>query len=473
MVVRSLDINKDPFRSHENNEELVGAEVLYLSAIGTLMYFASNLRSDISFAVLDTKTLECVGREPESCLRFWCSFVDLRISPLHTKFHSPLSHSSELVSRAFRQFLAAFGPNRAYLRHLAFSGELSLVKPKTPQDKAQDPEPGPFPFRLIGSAIVAKTALNNGMSHYTFAVYRNLFAAVVFAPFAALLERPVIDQNLYYAGMKYTTATFATAMCNILPAITFLLAWILRLENVNIWKIGSQAKIVGTIVTLGGATIMSLVGGPIIGLPWTKHNVPSTTTKVVSPTELNPIKGALFIAAGCFCWACFYNLQAITLKKYPAGLSLTSLICMAGALQGTALTLVVQRGNFGIWSLHLGSSKFYASLYCGIVTSGIGYYMSGLIMNVKGPVFVTSFNPLNMIIVAILGSFILSEQLNLGRVVGAAVIVVGLYLVIWGTGKDPKSEKKLSTHENVESNNEKELAEIKSSNQAVIGDESV
>ncbi|KAL8460447.1 hypothetical protein ACS0TY_032114 [Phlomoides rotata] len=49
-----------------------------------------------------------VGRDPESCLRFWPSFVDLRISSLHTKFHSPLSHSSELVSRAFRQFLATF-----------------------------------------------------------------------------------------------------------------------------------------------------------------------------------------------------------------------------------------------------------------------------------------------------------------------------------------------------------------------------
>ncbi|KAL4553913.1 hypothetical protein LXL04_040018 [Taraxacum kok-saghyz] len=49
-----------------------------------------------------------VGRDPESCLRFWRSFVYLRISPLHTKFHSPLSHSSELVSRAFRHFLATF-----------------------------------------------------------------------------------------------------------------------------------------------------------------------------------------------------------------------------------------------------------------------------------------------------------------------------------------------------------------------------
>ncbi|KAI9169877.1 hypothetical protein LWI28_018999 [Acer negundo] len=35
---------------------------------------------------------------------FWRSFVDLWISPLHRKFHSPLSHSSELVSRAFHQF---------------------------------------------------------------------------------------------------------------------------------------------------------------------------------------------------------------------------------------------------------------------------------------------------------------------------------------------------------------------------------
>ncbi|PHU03449.1 hypothetical protein BC332_28700 [Capsicum chinense] len=50
MVVRSLDINKDPFRPHENNEELVGAEVPYLSAIGALMYLASNSRPDISFA---------------------------------------------------------------------------------------------------------------------------------------------------------------------------------------------------------------------------------------------------------------------------------------------------------------------------------------------------------------------------------------------------------------------------------------
>lgn len=43
-----------------------------------------------------------------------------------------------------------------------------------------------------------------------------------------LFGRPVLDQNMYYLGMKYTTATFAAAMCNILPALTFVMAWILR-----------------------------------------------------------------------------------------------------------------------------------------------------------------------------------------------------------------------------------------------------
>ncbi|XP_075106887.1 secreted RxLR effector protein 161-like [Nicotiana tabacum] len=51
MVVRSLDINKDPFRPQENDEELVGNETPYLSAIGALMYLANNTRPDIAFAV--------------------------------------------------------------------------------------------------------------------------------------------------------------------------------------------------------------------------------------------------------------------------------------------------------------------------------------------------------------------------------------------------------------------------------------
>ncbi|CAM8888021.1 unnamed protein product [Rhodiola kirilowii] len=51
MVVRSLNIEKDPFHPRSNDEEILSLEVPYLSAIGALMYLANNTRPDISFAV--------------------------------------------------------------------------------------------------------------------------------------------------------------------------------------------------------------------------------------------------------------------------------------------------------------------------------------------------------------------------------------------------------------------------------------
>ena len=51
MVVRSLDMNKDQFRPKDEDEELLGIEVPYVSAIGALMYVANFTRPDIAFAV--------------------------------------------------------------------------------------------------------------------------------------------------------------------------------------------------------------------------------------------------------------------------------------------------------------------------------------------------------------------------------------------------------------------------------------
>ncbi|KAL8103037.1 WAT1-related protein At2g39510-like [Apium graveolens] len=333
-------------------------------------------------------------------------------------------------------------------------------------------------FGFAGQGILAKTALNQGMNHFTFSVFRNGIAAIVFAPFAIFHERkvrpsmtisiffkifmmgllePVIDQNLYYAGMQYTTATFAIALSNIVPALIFIMAWISGLEKVKLKSRHSQGKIVGTIVTVGGAMVMTLFKGPPIGLPWTKQpSFHHSSSAITSPYPHDSVKGALMISAGCICWASFTILQAITLKEYPAELSLTALICGMGSLQGAILTLVVERGNFAIWSVHW-DMKFITALYSGVICSGVAYYVSGVIMQERGPVFVTAFNPLGMVLVAILSSFILSEQLDLGSVVGAIVIVTGLYLVIWGKSKDETSCKIIDKDEEAAATNDLEM----------------
>jgi hypothetical protein len=51
MEVRSLNVEKDQFRPREEDEEVLGPEIPYLSAIGALMYLTNNTRPDIAFAV--------------------------------------------------------------------------------------------------------------------------------------------------------------------------------------------------------------------------------------------------------------------------------------------------------------------------------------------------------------------------------------------------------------------------------------
>ncbi|KAK2418013.1 WAT1-related protein [Trifolium repens] len=310
-------------------------------------------------------------------------------------------------------------------------------------------------FGYAGMDVLSKAALNKGMSNYVLVVYRHAVAFIVIVPFAIILEKkvrpkmtfsifmklvilsvlePVIDQNLYFLGMKYTTATFAVAMFNVLPAITFVVAWILKLEKIKMKSVHSQAKIVGTVATVVGAMLMTLLKGPILNI----FGIHGSSAQIQHNSGANlqhAIKGSIMITIGCFSCACFMILQAITLETYPAELSLTAWICLLGTIEGGIVALIMERGEPSVWSLNW-DTKLLAAVYSGIVCSGMAYYIQGAVMRYRGPVFVTTFNPLCMVIVAIMGSFFLAEKIYLGRVIGAVVIIFGLYLVVWGKSKD-------------------------------------
>nr|GEW62115.1 WAT1-related protein At5g07050-like [Tanacetum cinerariifolium] len=272
-------------------------------------------------------------------------------------------------------------------------------------------------FGYAGMNILTKVSLNGGMSHYVLVVYRHAFATVAIAPFAIILERnkrpkitfslfmqmfvlgllgPVIDQNFYYAGLKFTSPTFSCAMSNMLPAMTFVMAVLCRMEKLDLKKVRSQAKVIGTVLTVAGAMLMTL-----------------------------------------------YKGNNVTMRIYRAPLSLTCLVCFIGTLQSIAVTFVMEHKP-NVWSIGW-DMNLLAAAYAGIVSSSIAYYVQGLVMEKRGPVFVTAFSPLMMIIVAIMGSFILAEKIYMGGVMGAILIVMGLYSVLWGKYKEYK---------------EKELAEI-------------
>ncbi|MCE5165686.1 hypothetical protein HAX54_011636, partial [Datura stramonium] len=314
-------------------------------------------------------------------------------------------------------------------------------------------------FGYAGMNVITKVSLNGGMSHYVLVVYRHAFATLAIAPFALLLERklrpkmtfmmflqifvlgllgPVIDQNFYYAGLKFTSPTFSCAMSNMLPAMTFVMAVLCRMEKVHIKKLRCQAKVLGTIVTVAGAMLMTLYKGHVINLVWSNNIHTNTSSNVPQPneeaTDKDWLKGSILLIGATFAWASFFILQAITMRKYTAPLSLTTLVCFMGTLQSIAVTLVMEHKT-SAWAIGF-DMNLLAAVYAGIVSSSLAYYVQGLVMEKRGPVFVTAFSPLMMIIVAIMGSFILAEKIYLGGVLGAVLIVAGLYSVLWGKYKE-------------------------------------
>ncbi|KAL9267381.1 WAT1-related protein [Drosera capensis] len=279
-------------------------------------------------------------------------------------------------------------------------------------------------FGLAGMDILSKVALNQGMSNYVLVVYRHAAATIVTAPLALIFDKKTRP--------KMTPAIF----------FKVLLLGLLEMERVNITSRRSQAKIFGTMATVAGAMIMTLVTGPALKLFWTRGSTGSAAANVVDISLHEAILGSILITIGCFSWAAFVILQAITLKTYPAELSLTVWICLMGTLEGSALAFVMERGNSSVWAIKW-DTRLLAAVYSGVFCSGLAYYIQGMVMKKRGPVFVTAFNPLCMVIVAVVSSIFLSEQMRLGRVLGAIVIVLGLYLVIWGKSKDYDSPPKV------------------------------
>ncbi|KZV17978.1 N-carbamoylputrescine amidase [Dorcoceras hygrometricum] len=93
------------------------------------------------------------------------------------------------------------------------------------------------------------------------------------------------------------------------------------------------------------------------------------------------------------------------------------------------------------WTCSYGydSTKFNTT---GIMGSGLLFPLVAWCVSLTGPVFVSAFNPMMLVMVAIAGSLFLEEKLHLGMLLGGILIVGGLYTVLWGK----EEEKKKASH---------------------------
>ncbi|KAA8546563.1 hypothetical protein F0562_002698 [Nyssa sinensis] len=311
-----------------------------------------------------------------------------------------------------------------------------------------------------GMALFSKAAIAKGMNPYVFVVYRQAFATLALAPFAFFVERKTsaplsykllckiflvslcgitLSLNLYYFAMNYTSATFAAATTNTIPAITFIMAVFLRMESISIKQWHGVAKVLGSVVGVSGALVFAFVKGPPIKIMnWYPDIHKQNPDISYDNSKVEWVKGSLIMLSANTAWSLWLIMQVPIVKQYPAKLRLTTLQCFFSCIQSVLWAVAVER-NVSSWKLGWDVHLFSVA-YCGVIVTGITYWMQLWAVEKKGPVFTSMFTPLALIITAIISAFLWKETLHWGSVCGAILLVGGLYSVLWGKSKEGKSE---------------------------------
>ncbi|CAB4267554.1 unnamed protein product [Prunus armeniaca] len=317
-------------------------------------------------------------------------------------------------------------------------------------------------FSFAGVNVFYKLATNDGMSSRILVAYRFIFGTAFLLPLALIFERKSrpkltwivllqgflsglfggsLSQNLYIQSLALTSATFASAIAQLIPVLTFVFAITCRLERLNLRSIAGKAKVLGTLMGIGGAMVLTFYKGVEINI-WSTHvdllhSSQQQNNHLAASAHAdsgNRLLGCLLSLGSCFGFALWLIIQTKMVATYPCYYSSSALMSAMGSIQAVGFALIKER-DWSQWKLGW-NIRLLTVAYAGVVATGLSVTCIALCIRMRGPLFVSVFNPLMLVLVAIVGSLVLDEKLHLGSVLGAVLIVCGLYAVLWGKGKE-------------------------------------
>ncbi|KAL8222712.1 hypothetical protein R6Q57_020111 [Mikania cordata] len=292
-------------------------------------------------------------------------------------------------------------------------------------------------FAMAGVTISFKFAADFGMHMSVLITYRYLFASILIFPLALFLERNKrpkltwtilfrtficvtvggpMSQNIYAKSLVLTSPTFTAAFTNLIPPFTFIVAVLFRSEKVEIGKIAGKAKVIGTIVGVGGAMILTFYKGHKLNIGSTHFNLLHGGHGHVAPTHKtsthDQIFGSMLSLLYSISIALFYILQGKLSMDYPCHYSNTFLYSVIGFMQSFMYAIITEH-SWSDWKLNFNIRLFLA-IFQGICTLLVVFLVMAAV-HLEGPLFVSIFNPLVLVFVAIAGFLMLDEKLYVGR----------------------------------------------------------
>ncbi|TMX01259.1 hypothetical protein EJD97_024814 [Solanum chilense] len=296
---------------------------------------------------------------------------------------------------------------------------------------------------IVTSMIISKIAMSKGLSSFIIVVYSNAVATLILFPPSIFIfitrsrSRPLTFSVIWrilvlalngcfgqicdYVGISYSSPTLATAMLNLIPGFTFILAITFRMEVIN-WKSwSSYAKAFGTFVSIGGAFVLTFYKGP----PIINQHLTSTFS-----TQQKWILGGVILACESMSTSLWYIIQASILKIYQEEMVIVCLYCFFVTIISTLISLVVET-NTNAWMIYL-DIRLIVILYSGIIGIAFRSCMTTWCLKKTDPLFVSMFKPFAIVFALLIGTFCFRDAFYLGSLVGSLTTVIGFYAVMWG-----------------------------------------
>ncbi|KAG4193383.1 hypothetical protein ERO13_A07G218600v2 [Gossypium hirsutum] len=286
----------------------------------------------------------------------------------------------------------------------------------------------------VGISVISKAALSKGMSNVVSVTYFNALGTLILLPYFIFCRSS--GQIIFLTGVKFSSPTLSSALVNLIPIFTFLLAVIFRMEKLEMRKSSSQAKLLGAIVAVTGAFVVTLYKGPLV-LMSSSHPFDSKQSKWIIgglSEQSKWIIGGFLLLLVCLSSATWNVLQAATVKEYTDKMTIVFFFTFFIAIQSLVFSVILER-NPTAWRLK--SNEEVAAILCSAVFGSL-YRISihTWCLEKKGPVYVSLFKPLGIAVAVALTVIFLGESLFLGSVIGSTIILVGFYTVIWGQANE-------------------------------------
>ncbi|KAL2339679.1 hypothetical protein Fmac_007619 [Flemingia macrophylla] len=303
----------------------------------------------------------------------------------------------------------------------------------------------------IGLMIFAKTAITNGMSPFVFIVYTNALATIILFPCYFLSqqedrkERPTFTLSLFmrflflgftgitmtqsflFLGLSYSSPILVCAMSHLVPTFNFLLSLIIR--ELNLRSPGVQVQVIGILVSMMGAMVAEFFKGPLIR-PSSPHLRHTKQLLVFSSTpEFWHLGGALLVAAFLSLSISTF-IQKETVKQYPEPLKVLFYSSLLGTILSAIVSYIVER-DINAWKLRRVKELILillTALVGGVIRPNIQIWFTSL----KGPLYVSLFKPFGIAFATTFAVSFFSNNLHYGSVIGATVLGVGYYIIMYG-----------------------------------------